>query len=150
VRGGATERGEQVDLFRMRTTAEINSKVQTKEKSVQEAITRILLAKGWAVVRVNSGGWRDRAGRYIRTYLIPGLGSEGHPDLVAYHQSGHSRESSIDSGWCRALFIEVKGAGGRLRPSQQRFITWASSRGIPVHVFDRWEQALDLVTRIAV
>lgn len=110
------------------------------EGALQKRILRLLSLYGWIGIRVNSGMFKTAAGHWVRCYNIEGLGSKGHPDVVA-----HREHDGIVN---QSLFIEVKGPDGELEPSQKAFIALAEAMGVKVHVMDDWDEAIALIERI--
>lgn len=119
-------------------------KAKRPEKGVQKSIMRLLAAKGWLVIRINSGGAKTKSGSWFWAYYIlgmpKGMESSGLSDVVAYR--------GIGGITCEALFVEVKGSDGTLRETQKQFIALAASKGVTVHVADDWQQVEVIVEQL--
>jgi hypothetical protein len=92
------------------------------EKVIQQQIVQALRTVG-AVVYVLGRPPRKNVARM-------GTGqTEGIPDLYVLLPA----KAKGESGWTQAhgLWIEVKAAGGRLRPQQAEFATLCGSAGVP-------------------
>ena len=76
------------------------------EHDIQNLI-RTELADRVLLFRANVGSWQTKDGRFVSTGLPVGF-----PDLFGVRLSDG-----------RALFIEVKKPGGRVRPEQEKFIS---------------------------
>jgi Holliday junction resolvase len=94
------------------------------EKEIQTALIRRLQARGWLVVRINSGAIKTAKGFY-RAYTVAGMagGGAGFPDVLALRGDGR--------GIVARLF-EVKARRGVISDSQKRFATFASAFKIEV------------------
>ena len=101
----------------------VTSSPDLPEAAIQQQVIDLLVAAGWLVLRINSGGavlgGEDNA-RFVRfvSWQCAGYGKEdsGVPDLVAFKNGSF-------------LFLETKTATGRVRESQRRFAAAASSTG---------------------
>lgn len=92
------------------------------EKTVQHHIASLLASVGGRVYII---GTRRPKGDYQGTRQTPGI-----PDLMAFLPNWRARAASNacqEEGWVSdadqtlLLFVEVKAAGGRLRPEQAQF-----------------------------
>ena len=133
------------------------------ESAVQRRMVRLLLDKGYRVVRVNSGAFKAKGG-FFRAYIIHGLfnqnGKEvyaGFPDLLAICSleaylrgvgawsaavAAAFEVAGIEAGLCNvAHLIEVKKAGGRLRAEQKTCIEYLSIYGIKTLPCLSWDDA---------
>lgn len=121
------------------------------ERDVQTALMRRLCARGWLVVRVNSGSHKTANGTFFRSYVVAGMpsagktargglgASSGFPDVLAL--KGDGRDGTV-----RARLFEVKAKGGEVSDSQKRFFDFAQNRGVPVEIIEGFEslERLDL------
>lgn len=85
-----------------------------READVQRDVVKYLIGKGYRVLRLNAGGYRNRV------QLLP----PGTPDLVAIGDNG------------RTIWIEVKGPHGKLSEDQKEWHAVEGGRGhevITVH-----------------
>lgn len=106
------------------------------EHDIQNAIARILMLKGYLVIRYNSGAVVDEGKRFVKFYTIMNnKESKGHPDLM-FMRNGKS--------W----FVEVKRPKEKLRPSQEKFCEIAKFYGMTVIVATSWEQVHDYVNNL--
>lgn len=121
------------------------------EREIQAALIRCLCARGWLVVRINSGCHKTANGAFFRSYLVAGMpsagktaagglgASSGFPDVLALKGDGRS-------GIVRARLFEVKAKGGKPSDSQKRFFDFAETRGVAVEIIEGFEslETLDL------
>jgi hypothetical protein len=86
------------------------------EAQLQDSIAKELNARGFMVMRLNSGAMQGNQGQYFRAYFIYGLKkSSGASDLIVFRDG-------------KAWFIEVKTATGRQSESQKAFQEYAESK----------------------
>ena len=96
------------------------------EAEVQRAVIARLRFEGWMVVRINGGGFKDKTGQFIKSYIIAGLNAfSGFPDVLAL-------KGDVAGG--RFLLLEIKTATGTLTKSQEKFALFAKKFGITVYV----------------
>jgi hypothetical protein len=126
------------------------------EREVQAALIRCLCARGWLVVRINSGCHKTATGAFFRSYLVAGMPSDGKTargglgassgfaDVLAL--KGDTRSEPGTGGNVRARLFEVKAKGGKPSESQKRFFDFAQARGVPVEIIEGMEalETLDL------
>jgi Holliday junction resolvase len=105
----------------------------TPEADLQRQIMAYLAACGWLAIRFNSAAVKTE-GRFFRAYWYMMDGQQtgaGFPDVLALRGN-------------RAVLIEVKKKGERLRESQRKFHIHAERFGIEVFTMDRWELVEEL------
>lgn len=114
------------------------------EAEVQRALISRLRARGWLIVRVNSGAFTDERGRCVPFYRVIGATDEnaGFPDVLAMRGSRPSRGDGIQRGQPLVRLFECKRHGAKLRAEQKRFGEYADLHGVEVEVVDSFE-ALD-------
>ncbi len=102
------------------------------ETQIQAALMRGLQARGWLVVRVNSGAATTPRGGFFRAYVVAGLCDEkgraacsGFPDVLALRDG-------------RMRLFEVKRAGGKESAAQARFREFAARHGVAVELVEGW------------
>lgn len=96
---------------------------EPSEAALQAALMRRLRLRGWLCVRVNGGGFKTPRG-FFWAYIIQGLNaSKGFPDVLALKGS-------------RFRLIEVKCAGGKLRPEQIAFRDFARRHCVEVEIVE--------------
>lgn len=92
------------------------------EKDIQAGIMQLLALKGYLVIRLNGGAFKDR-NRYIQFYRVYGRDDlkGGFPDILALKGS-------------EAILIEVKSRKGTLTKTQKLFHQWAELHNVKIHV----------------
>lgn len=100
---------------------------EAKEAEIQTALIRRLQARGWLVVRINSGAIKTAKGFY-RAYTVAGMknGGCGFSDVLALRSDGN--------GGILARLFEVKARKGVISDSQKAFATFAGAFQIEVEV----------------
>ena len=102
--------------------------LRPSENDIAQAVIDLLRLRGWRVHRLEADVYGPRA-RAKRE-------EQGTPDYIALRH---------ENGSCRAVYIEVKRLGGRLRTSQEIWIEDARRRGWEVRVVDDIEDVGDLL-----
>lgn len=94
------------------------------EKDIQSGIMKLLALRGYLVIRLNGGGFKEGK-RYIQFYRLYGREDlqGGLPDIIALKGS-------------QAILIEVKSKKGTLTRTQKLFHQWAKLHDVKVHVFN--------------
>ncbi|MFT8515053.1 VRR-NUC domain-containing protein [Schleiferilactobacillus harbinensis] len=101
----------------------------TAEAKIQNDIRVAVSKAGHSIFRANVGTVKQNDGRYFTTGL-PG----GFPDLFGFRK-----------GDGKFFFIEVKNETGRLRPDQERFAVWLSTKPVLYGVARSVEDALKII-----
>ena len=102
--------------------------VQIKEIDIQNSI-RLALSGKCVIFRANVGVFSTADGRTVSTGL-----PKGFSDLFGYRKSD-----------CKAVFIEVKTAKGKVRPQQEQFLNAMKNYGAIAGVCRSAEEALKLI-----
>ena len=102
--------------------------VQIKEIDIQNSI-RLALSGKCIIFRANVGVFSTADGRTVSTGL-----PKGFSDLFGYRKSD-----------CKAVFIEVKTATGKVRPQQEQFLNAMKGYGAIAGVCRSVEEALKLI-----
>lgn len=106
-------------------------KKHNRESGEVAAILELLALLGWVVWRTNTGAmlreYTTKAGETKRRMVR--FGTPGMPDICGYipFSKIFMMQRSYQKG--RSVFIEVKRAGGRVRPEQKAFIDKAHHAG---------------------
>ena len=98
--------------------------VQIKEIDIQNSI-RLALSEKCVIFRANVGVFSTADGRTV---------PKGFSDLFGYRKSD-----------CKAVFIEVKTATGKVRPQQEQFLNAMKNYGAIAGVCRSAEEALKLI-----
>lgn len=101
----------------------------TAEAKIQNDIRVAVSKAGHSIFRANVGTVKQSDGWYFTTGL-PG----GFPDLFGFRK-----------GDGKFFFIEVKNETGRLRPDQERFAVWLSTKPVLYGVARSVEDALKII-----
>ncbi len=113
----------------------------TPESAIQRTIIETLIWDGWLVLRINCGGaqFGDDDGRYVPFVRWQAIGfaeaSDGVPDVIAFKGN-------------KALLIECKAPGGRVRASQKVFSAAVESVGANWIVADSAEALRPYLERV--
>lgn len=92
---------------------------KSRERDVERLLREMLELRGYLVIKTDAGAINRHLGdAEKRRGDIP----PGFPDLVALHPKGPP------------LFFEVKRDGGKLTPTQERYIAYLRERGFTVLV----------------
>lgn len=112
-------------------TLKLTAMPDASEKEIQNALISRLRARGWLVVRINSGAIKTAKGFY-RAYTVAGMarGGAGFPDVLALKGDGR--------GGIVARLFEVKARGNTVSDSQKRFAAFAGGCGVCVEVVTGW------------
>lgn len=106
-----------------------NRPAPTSEGDIMRTIMIELSAAGHFVARANVGSFFTKDGRHVTTGL-----PKGFSDLF-----GHR------AGDCKAFYLEVKTAAGRLRPEQVAFLAAMQARGAITGVVRSVADAVELL-----
>jgi hypothetical protein len=118
-----------------------------KETDLIDQIADILIAKGWVVVRINSGSFtfsENIKKRYLRAYIIKNINlSSGFPDLMAFRYNHNMNSTEL-------ILIEVKKpeCTKSLTKSQKFFHEFCKIQNIPIYILSSWEEALLLANTL--
>jgi hypothetical protein len=80
------------------------------ERDVSRQVKDFLEWRGWRMVRMNVTKMKDKAGQWIQ------FGENGMADYLALYYMPNERP-----GAALAMWVEIKGPGGKLSPDQ---VTW--------------------------
>ncbi len=110
---------------------------EPSEADIQRSIVAALRVRGWLVTRINANTTK-RGERFMKSYCVFGHPPGGFPDLLALR--------SAPDGTTRAVLLEVKRPGAKLRPSQEGFRDFAAAHGVPCHVVRSAADAVQVVS----